>query len=265
MPAYTRRFMLLLVCLSIPAFAAAAPLIVDGDGDAVSDEIDDCPYTHPGIRVDARGCPRNRQDGDSDGVTDEDDSCPYTTTGAIVDVHGCAIDGDFDGVANGLDHCPQTSLSRMVDGQGCSIDDERMAVVNATSRMASQVLRRPVEPESGWTESRSRSEASAAESPRLLVQFNHGSARLSSGDRVTIAGYAKIFARRLAADPRLQLALKANTDRAESQAAALAVARLVAVRRQLVALGIDVDRIHSERGTSETRGERWVEVVMLTR
>lgn len=265
MPAYTRRFTLLLVCLSIPVFAAAVPLIVDGDGDMVSDEIDDCPYTHPGISVDARGCPLNRQDGDSDGVTDEDDSCPYTTAGAIVDVHGCAIDSDFDGVANGLDYCPQTQLSRMVDMQGCSMGDERVAVVPAASRGASKVLRQPVEPQPGWTARSSHTESSTAESPRLLVKFSHGSVRLGSGDRAAIKAYARFFARRLAADPQLQLVLKASADRGESQAAALAVARIVVVRRQLVELGINIDRIDSEKGAAMTRDQSWVEVVTLTR
>lgn len=253
MPVFIRR-LLLLACMSFSAAAmAAAPLVVDGDGDAVSDEIDDCPYTHPGVRVDAKGCPRKRDDGDLDGVTDEDDDCPYTTPGAVIDIHGCARDSDFDGVANGLDRCPRTALSRLVDAQGCATG-ERAEALAAPIAAITQPLHEAVVPAGKPAKDVIKSSASAAESPRLVVQFRDGSTRLGALDQLTIVSYARVFARRLAADPLLRLTLKGNADSAEPQAAALAVARLVAVRRLLVEQGIPLDRIRSESSVIEKAG-----------
>ena len=252
MPVFIRRFLLLLVCMSFTAVATAAgSLVVDGDGDAVSDEIDDCPYTHQGVRVDAKGCPRKRDDGDLDGVTDEDDDCPYTTPGALIDIYGCARDSDFDGVANGLDRCPRSPLSRLVNAQGCAAGElaEIPAPIITSPQPAHQAVGRAAKPAKEVSLL-----TSAAESPLLLLKFGDGSTRLSTRDQSTITSYARIFARRLAADPSLRLMLKGSADSTEPQAAALAVARLVAVRRLLVEQGISLDRIRSESGVVEKAG-----------
>jgi len=123
MTAFARCFSSLLIgfVFSATAIAATAPAyFVDGDGDAVPDEIDDCPYTHPGVRVGPKGCPLRSDDSDLDGVTDEDDDCPYSPAGAVIDAHGCSLDSDFDGVANGIDRCPRTGLALTVDAKGCA-------------------------------------------------------------------------------------------------------------------------------------------------
>lgn len=138
---------------------AAAPPMVDGDADGVSDEIDLCLYSRPGDVVNRVGCtlqddsdadgvpdnvdfclgtPTGRavdpfgcetglalgpvvamDDGDGDGVSDREDVCPYTDAGAQVDPDGCALDRDFDGVADGLDRCPNSPLGQVVNAQGC--------------------------------------------------------------------------------------------------------------------------------------------------
>ena len=138
---------------------AAAPPMVDGDADGVSDEIDLCLYSRPGDVVNRVGCtmqddsdadgvpdnvdfclgtPAGRavdpfgcetgaeraplvavDDGDGDGVSDREDVCPYSDAGALVDPDGCALDSDFDGVANGLDRCPSSPLGQVVNAQGC--------------------------------------------------------------------------------------------------------------------------------------------------
>lgn len=114
------RWIFPLWLLSLAAQAALPPLIVDGDGDGISDEVDDCPYTPPGILINERGCPLHAEDGDGDGVADPQDDCPYTPPGAEVDARGCALDSDFDGVANGVDLCANTALGAVVDTRGCA-------------------------------------------------------------------------------------------------------------------------------------------------
>jgi OOP family OmpA-OmpF porin len=60
----------------------------DSDGDGVYDDMDRCPDTPRGVKVDASGCPL---DSDGDGVYDYLDKCPDTPKGASVDNRGCWI------------------------------------------------------------------------------------------------------------------------------------------------------------------------------
>ena len=61
----------------------------DGDMDGVPDNIDVCPKTAPGTKVDERGCMIMEKDTDGDGVLDSADKCPNTPAGALVDAMGC--------------------------------------------------------------------------------------------------------------------------------------------------------------------------------
>ncbi|TAJ55051.1 MAG: hypothetical protein EPN60_04500 [Nevskiaceae bacterium] len=124
------RWFLSLLLLSAAAQAALPPLIVDGDGDGVSDEVDDCPYTPPGIQMNERGCPLHADDGDADGVADPQDDCPYTPPDAVVDAQGCALDADFDGIANGIDRCLNTALGALVDERGCAVGQVPAALLS---------------------------------------------------------------------------------------------------------------------------------------
>ncbi|MFT4045732.1 MAG: OmpA family protein [Solimonas sp.] len=67
----------------------------DTDGDGVTDDLDLCPGTPPGMKVDATGCPLPPppppKDSDRDGVYDDVDACPDTPYGMKVDARGCAI------------------------------------------------------------------------------------------------------------------------------------------------------------------------------
>jgi len=60
--------------------------VMDSDGDGVTDDLDRCPNTPKGVKVDAHGCPL---DSDNDGVADYLDKCPNTPKGATVDARGC--------------------------------------------------------------------------------------------------------------------------------------------------------------------------------
>ena len=96
----------------LPAVAAR----LDSDGDGVFDDMDRCPDTPRGVKVDAQGCPL---DSDGDGVPDYLDKCPGTPAGAPVDETGCPLDSDGDGVADYLDKCPNTPKGATVNDVGC--------------------------------------------------------------------------------------------------------------------------------------------------
>ena len=66
--------------------------VADSDGDGVPDNLDQCPGTPPGTKVDDKGCPVGNQDSDGDGVPDGADQCPDTPPGAKVDAQGCALE-----------------------------------------------------------------------------------------------------------------------------------------------------------------------------
>jgi OOP family OmpA-OmpF porin len=79
-------------------WAPDVKVVKDSDGDGVPDDLDKCPNTPKGVKVDADGCPL---DTDGDGVPDYLDQCPDTPKGATVNSVGCwALKGvvlfDFD-------------------------------------------------------------------------------------------------------------------------------------------------------------------------
>ena len=88
----------------------------DSDCDRVPDEIDECPGTPEGVKVDSRGCPL---DSDGDGVPDYLDECPGTPGGIEVDGKGCPLDTDGDGAPDYTDECPGTPEGAKVDYRGC--------------------------------------------------------------------------------------------------------------------------------------------------
>lgn len=236
---------------------AITPYLVDGDGDAVSDEIDECPYTQPGVQVDRLGCPLHRDDGDADGVVDDEDQCPYTTPGAQVDAKGCALDSDFDGVADGLDRCPATPLAAVVSELGCAAGERATAV--PTPRRAAEPAAKvvlgpiPARPEP-VTEvagaiiagTPSTTLAVRAEEPQLEIRFRPGSARLGQGDRALLKAYSKVFLRRLAVDGARRLVVQSQADSREPQAETVLVARAAAVRTALIDYGIPADRLGTD-------------------
>jgi OOP family OmpA-OmpF porin len=90
----------------------------DSDGDGVIDQLDECPGTPRGVKVDSKGCPL---DSDGDGVYDSLDKCPGTPKGVEVDSAGCPLDTDVDGVYDYKDKCPGTPTGAKVDERGCWI------------------------------------------------------------------------------------------------------------------------------------------------
>ena len=104
---------------------------LDSDGDGVVDRLDKCPGTPKGTKVDAKGC---ELDSDGDGVVDSQDRCPGTPAGAKVDFKGCELDSDGDGVVDRLDQCPATPAGRKVNAQGCELDSDGDGVVDALDK-----------------------------------------------------------------------------------------------------------------------------------
>jgi len=97
----------------------------DSDGDGVPDDIDRCPNTPKGVRVDEFGCPI---DSDHDGIPDYLDKCPNTPAGVKVDSAGCPLDSDHDGVPDYLDKCSNTPPGVAVDADGCPLDSDHDGV-----------------------------------------------------------------------------------------------------------------------------------------
>jgi OOP family OmpA-OmpF porin len=104
---------------------AVAPAVVDSDNDGVPDNLDKCPGTPIGVKVDQDGCPL---DSDKDGVYDYLDKCPGTPIGVKVDQDGCPLDSDKDGVYDYLDKCPDTPIGVSVDLDGCPLDADKDGV-----------------------------------------------------------------------------------------------------------------------------------------
>ena len=99
---------------------------VDANGTVVRDGVGDCVKTIEWTKermIEACGKPAAKKpaDTDGDGVTDDMDKCPNTPSGVKVDGTGCPIDSDGDGVADYLDKCPNTTKGTRVDNSGCPL------------------------------------------------------------------------------------------------------------------------------------------------
>lgn len=77
------------------AFAPRPCFPRDGDGDGVSDEVDQCATSSGAAPT---GCP----DGDGDGIPDKDDNC--SSTAGVATAAGCP-DADGDGIVDSSDRC----------------------------------------------------------------------------------------------------------------------------------------------------------------
>ena len=98
-------------------------LIQDTDFDGVADELDACPNSPSGEKVDQNGCAQIQLDKDLDGVLNEIDVCPNSPKEEEVDEKGCAysqLDDDNDGFANGIDSCLGSEEGEEVDEKGCT-------------------------------------------------------------------------------------------------------------------------------------------------
>jgi len=79
-------------------------------------------------------------DSDGDGVVDDLDKCPGTPAGVKVDQDGCPLDTDGDGVPDYLDKCPGTPAGVKVDQDGCPLPVVQEAVPQAASAVETAVV-----------------------------------------------------------------------------------------------------------------------------
>lgn len=94
-------------------------IILDDD----KDNIDKCPNTKNGIKVNAFGCSDYQLDDDNDTVSNAYDICIDTNINESVDENGCSqyqIDDDSDTIFNALDICPNTDTNLSVNEKGCA-------------------------------------------------------------------------------------------------------------------------------------------------
>ena len=108
---------------------------MDSDGDTVIDRNDLCANTPAGVRINASGCPA-AGDTDKDGIPDDRDQCAGTPVGARVDASGCEFDADGDGVTDVNDRCPSTPAGAKVDATGCKTDTDADGVPDSRDRCA---------------------------------------------------------------------------------------------------------------------------------
>jgi len=86
--------------------------------DGVYDHLDQCPDSPKQLKVNAMGCPPDK---DNDAVPDYKDICPDTPAKTPVDSNGCPTDHDGDGVLDSMDKCPNTPENTRVDKNGCPV------------------------------------------------------------------------------------------------------------------------------------------------
>lgn len=112
---------------------------LDGDGDRIPDELDNCPSIPNPDQGDNDGDGRGDAcdgDDDEDGIGDRDDNCPLTANPSQEDYDGdgvgdaCDADDDNDGVDDGGDFCPLSDLSPTVVIDSCDSAVENIEVSN---------------------------------------------------------------------------------------------------------------------------------------
>ena len=88
-------------------------------------------------------------DGDGDGIVDDRDQCQQTAPGVNVDERGCALDRDNDGIADDLDMCPDSESIVNIDERGCTVVIEQPPAINLELHFANNSA---VIPEGGKVE-----------------------------------------------------------------------------------------------------------------
>lgn len=213
----------------------------DADRDGILNQLDRCPGTPAGERVDPTGCPLPR-DADGDGVLDTADRCPESPVGQRVDLSGCSADLDGDGVGNTRDRCPATPAGVAVDDTGCPpapppADTDGDGVPDTADRC-------PATPHGGRVDAVGCSTLFEPSQRTLVlhgVTFASGAATLSRDAEVSLRETATA----LMQNPGARVEIAGHTDSTGSRSVNLRLSRDRArsVRAFLVAAGVPADRL----------------------
>jgi OOP family OmpA-OmpF porin len=213
----------------------------DADRDGIVNQLDRCPGTPVGERVDPTGCPLPR-DADGDGVLDAADRCPESPAGQRVDLNGCNADLDGDGVGNARDRCPATPAGLAVDDTGCPpapppADTDGDGVPDTADRC-------PATPRGGRVDAVGCSTLFEPSQRTLVlrgVTFATGAATLSPEAEATLREIA--FA--LIQEPGARVGIAGHTDSTGSRLVNLRLSRDRArsVRAFLIAAGVPADQM----------------------
>jgi OmpA-OmpF porin, OOP family len=227
---------------------AKARAHTDGDRDGVPDDRDECPAQpedRDGVQ-DGDGCPD--EDDDNDGVGGAADRCPAEAEDrdGFADDDGCPdLDNDQDRLVDRVDQCPDQAedIDGHADDDGCpDCDDDGDGVAEcpqALDRCPGQAGRPPDGcPYAGVVVTDQRIQIGRP------IDFATGRATIEASSHDLLDEVA----RALAENPSVRVRVEGHTD---SQGGArtnlrLSRARAAAVRRYLIAHGIDKNRIVSQ-------------------
>ncbi len=200
--------------------------VTDSDSDGVPDNLDKCPNTPAGVKVDKNGCPI---DSDHDGVADYLDKCPNTPAGVKVNKNGCPIDSDHDGVADYLDKCPNTPAGVKVNKNGCPIDSDHDGVADYLDKCPNTPAGMKVD------------KNGCAISYNFNITFDNNSAKIKPEFMPKIEKFAEF----LKAHPNIKAEIQGYTDNRGSYKYNLILSqkRAKAVYDALIKLGVNKDQI----------------------
>jgi outer membrane protein OmpA-like peptidoglycan-associated protein len=203
----------------------------DNDGDTIADIEDSC-RDIPGI-MKYKGCPI--PDSDHDSINDEEDKCPLLA--GTSKYNGCPVpDTDGDGLSDEGDMCPDKAGP--VEFHGCPIQDSDGDGVN-------DVLDKCPD-EKGIAENKGCPEIRQ----EIIEKVNYAASNIffhSKSDKLTSEsdGPLKEVVKILENNPLLHLQIEGHTDNTgkESDNLILSERRAIAVKKQLIYLGIDENRL----------------------
>lgn len=215
--------------------------VKDGDADGVLDDVDACPDTPAGDKVDEKGCSLPK-DADGDGVTDDKDACANTPAGDKVDEKGCSLpkDADGDGVTDDVDACPDTPKGQKVNEKGCPADSDGDGVTDEADRCPHTPTGVKVDAEGCQVLFEPAKKTLILEG----VNFETGKATLTPESQAILDGVAES----LVANEEIKVQVGGHTDNTGTRALnqRLSKARAETVRQYLVDHGVAADRLTSK-------------------
>ncbi len=230
-----------------------APLIVDTDGDGITDDDDRCVREREDVDgfQDSDGCPEN--DNDNDGVVDAQDKCPLDPEDldTFQDEDGCPdLDDDADGIADATDACPKEAedLDGFKDEDGCpELDNDGDGIVDTADKC-------PLEPE---TVNQNEDEDGCPDPARALavvtstgveisdkIYFDLNRAKLQPRSYAVLDAVASVLID--AGDLRVRVEGHTDDQGEAKMNASLSQKRSEAVRTYLIKKGVDRKRLEAK-------------------